>query len=190
MGLIAAVTRYLFVSGEPERADVILIPGSPFPEPVERAVRLFSDGFAPLLLPSGDCWIFRRRGDRTQTECGAMAELAMRAGVPAGAILREERARHTLDNARLSRQALDREGVRVKTALICCQSFHARRCLKAYGRHFGGVRLIVCPAATRGFDESNWYRTPLGVFKAVTELLKCTGLFFFLIRFVKANPSK
>jgi uncharacterized SAM-binding protein YcdF (DUF218 family) len=187
MGLTAAITRYLFVSSEPEKADVILIPGCPFPEPMERAVRLCCEGFAPLLLPSGNCWIFHKSGERPQSECEAMAALALKEGVPKAAILREDKARHTLDNARLSRLALDRAGVRVQTAIICCQSFHARRCLKAYARHFMGVRLLVCPAPTRGFDETNWFKTPVGIFKVFTELLKCTGLFFFLIQFAKAK---
>jgi uncharacterized SAM-binding protein YcdF (DUF218 family) len=187
MGLISVVTKYLFVEGAPEKADVIFIPGSPFPEPMEKAVRLYFDGFAPLLLPSGSCWIFHRRGQETLPECEMMAKIAVRSGVPASAILREERARHTLDNARLSKLALDRAGIPVKTAILCCQSFHARRCLKAYGKYFGVGKLIVCPVPTRGFDASNWYKTPVGIFKVFTELLKCTGLFFFLISFAKAK---
>lgn len=187
MGLISVITKFLFVEGAPEKADAILIPGSPFPEPVERAARLYLDGFAPLLLPSGSCWIFHRRGERPQSECETMAELAVSAGVPASAVLREDRARHTLDNARLSRMALDVAGIPVNTAIICCQSFHARRCLKAYGKHFRDAKLVVCPVPTQGFDASNWFRTPIGVFKVFTELLKCTGLFFFLIGFARAK---
>lgn len=187
MGIVAAVTRYLFIGGNPVKTDVILLPGSPFPEPAERAAQLYLQGWAPLLLPSGDRWLFRRRGAYRSTECDGMADILMKAGVPDVAILREERARHTLDNARLSLLALERAGIEVKTALICCQSFHARRCLKAYSWYFKGVRLSVCPVVTRGFDETNWYRSPVGVFKVITELLKCTGLFFFLIRLVKAR---
>lgn len=187
MGLRAAVTRYLFIKDEPEKADALLIPGSPFPEPVELAARLYSEGYAPLIVPSGSRWLFHRGSDNRQAECDMLADVALRAGVPAQAILREGKARHTLDNARLSRLALDNAGIAVKTAVVCCQSFHARRCLKAYGRYFKGAKLLICPARTRGFDETNWWKTPLGIFKVVTELLKCTGLFFFLISFAKAK---
>lgn len=187
MGLIDTITGYLFVADAPERVDVIFIPGSPFPEPMERAVRLYFDGFAPLLLPSGNCWLFHRRGADCLSECDMLAGIAERSGVPAHAILREDKARHTLDNARLSRKLLDDAGIPVKTAIICCQSFHGRRCLKAYGKYFRDVKLVVCSVPTRGFGATNWHRTPIGVFKVFTELLKCTGLFFFLISLVRAK---
>ncbi len=189
MGLIKQITNYLFVEHEPEKADVILVPGSPFAEPAERAARLYHEGVAPVVVPSGNCWIFHRSGER-QCECEALAEVLKRAGVPESAIVCENRARHTLDNARLSRAALDSAGIPVRTAILCCQSFHGRRCLKAYRRHFPETRLLVCPAATRGVSAANWHKSPVGVFKVITELLKCTGLFFFLISFVKARDSR
>ncbi len=186
MGLIKRITRYLFIENAPEKADVIFLPGSPFAKPAERAVRLYLEGFASVVVPSGNCWIFHRSGEHS-CECEALAEVLTSAGVPDAAILRESGARHTLDNARLSRAALDRAGIPVRTAILCCQSFHGRRCLKAYRRYFPEARLLVCPVATRGFDAANWHKTPVGVFKVCTELLKCTGLFFFLISFVRAR---
>jgi len=185
MGLIAAVTRYLFIKDEPAKADVLLVPGNPFPEPMELAARLYQGGFAPLIVPSGDRWLFSRGGNRP--ECGRLADTAKRYGVPPSAILQECAARHTLENARLSKLALDNAGVKVNIAIVCCQSFHARRCLKSYGKYFKGAKLLICPIKTRGFDETDWWKKPVGIFKVVTELLKCTGLFFFLISFVKSK---
>lgn len=189
MGLIAAVTRYLFISDGPEKADALLVPGNPYPEPMELAARFYREGFAPVIVPSGDRWIFSRRAKGNRPESDALSEIAGRYGVPASAILSERAARHTLDNARLSKLLLDEAGIAVGTAIVCCQSFHARRCLKAYGKYFKGVKLLICPARTRGIGEEDWWKTPLGVFKAVTELLKCTGLFFFLISFAKAREA-
>lgn len=187
MGLIKRITNYLFIDHQPEKADVILLPGSPFAEPAERAARLYLDGYASFMVPSGNCWIFHRRGSDCPTECGMLSGILRQAGVPNKAIVREDKARHTLDNARLSRAALDQAGIGVTTAILCCQSFHGRRCLKAYRRYFPGARLLVCPSPTRGFDATNWHKTPVGVFKVCTELLKCTGLFFFLISLAKAK---
>ena len=186
MGFIKRITRYLFIENAPEKADVIFLPGSPFAEPAERAARLYLEGFAPVLVPSGNCWIFHRSGERP-CECEALTDVLKSFSVPDAAILREDKARHTLDNARRSRAALDRAGIPVRTAILCCQSFHGRRCLKAYRRYFPEARLLVCPVATRGFDATSWHKTPVGVFKVCTELLKCTGLFFFLISFVRAR---
>lgn len=187
MWLISLITKYLFIDSMPEKSDVILVPGSPFPEPMERAVRLYFEGLAPFIVTSGNCWIFHKSGGERVSECDMMASIAMCAGVPGSAIIRENKARHTLDNARLSKSALDMAGVDVRVAIICCQSFHARRCLKAYRKYFKDVKLILCPVPTRGFDAANWHKTPVGVFKVCTELLKCTGLFFYLISLVRSK---
>ena len=76
--LIALVTRYLFVENEPEKADVILVPGSPFPEPMERAARLYSgwlradSGAVGQLLD-----LSQARGEPAVTECDMMARIAV-----------------------------------------------------------------------------------------------------------------
>jgi uncharacterized SAM-binding protein YcdF (DUF218 family) len=187
MGLISIITKYLFIKDEPEKADVILVPGNPYPEPMELAARLYLAGFAPKVVPSGSSWLFHRRKRGELAECDMLEGIAEKAGVPESALLRECGARHTLDNARLSRQILDEAGIAVRSAILCCQSFHARRCLKAYGRYFKGVRLLVCPVRTQGFGAEDWWKHPIGVYKVATELLKCTNLFFFLISFSRAK---
>ena len=47
------ITEFIFLENEPEKADVIFIPGGNYPEAARRAADLYRDGFAPLLLPSG-----------------------------------------------------------------------------------------------------------------------------------------
>jgi len=58
----------------------------------------------------------RKAKKSVQPECEALAEIARRYGVPPSAILRECTARHTLDNARLSKQALDDAGITIRSA--------------------------------------------------------------------------
>lgn len=188
MKLVDRITRYLFLNDPLEKADVIFVPGSPFNEPVLRAAELYGAGYAPLLLPSGNRWLFQSLASAGgMTEWERMRAVAEATGVPQEAILREDRARHTVDNARLSREVLEQAGVPVKTAILCCQSFHGRRCLKAYAKAFPGVRILVCGCATRGFDAASWHQSPLGMFKVCTELMKCTGLFFALISLARSE---
>ena len=47
------ITDFIFVEHEPERADVIFVPGGDYPESARRAAALYSQGYAPLVLPSG-----------------------------------------------------------------------------------------------------------------------------------------
>ena len=51
------ISDFIFMSDEPETADVILLPGGHYPEGALRAAQLYRDGYAPWILPSGP---FRR----------------------------------------------------------------------------------------------------------------------------------
>ncbi len=188
MAILERVTAWLFVEHPPEPSDIIFIAGSPSAEPVRRAASLYLRGFAPLVLPSGSRWLFHGRGVGSEWE--AMRDALLSAGVPEEAILREDRARHTVDNARLSARLCRHRGIPVNTAILCCQAYHARRCLQDYRRAFPSVRFAVCPADTRGISRGNWQYTPLGVFKVLTELLKCTKLFYVLIRRTGAGAGE
>lgn len=188
MGVIACITRWLFVEQPPQHADVIFITGSPFAQPARRAAALYLQGYAPVVLPSGNRWLFHGAGYAGEpSEWQVMHDDLAAAGVPEGAILREDRARHTVDNARLSARACREHDVAVRTAILCCQAYHARRCLQDYSREFPGACIIICPAVTRNIAVDNWFRSIGGVFKVTTELLKCTRLFYALIRHTGAG---
>ena len=60
-------------------------------------------------------------------------------------IIEENKSGHTRDNAFLSRKAVDENGVEIKTAIIVCKAFHARRCLMLYQMAFPNVDIKVCP---------------------------------------------
>ena len=47
------ITDFIFVENEPEKSDIIFIPGSGFPQLAEEAAQLYHAGFAPRILPSG-----------------------------------------------------------------------------------------------------------------------------------------
>ena len=50
---IQEITDYIFLEDRLERADAIFIPGCARPEHTEEAARVYKEGYAPLLLPSG-----------------------------------------------------------------------------------------------------------------------------------------
>jgi hypothetical protein len=51
--IIADITDFIFVADEPRKADAIFIPSGSDPAPSELAAKLYADGFAPLIIPSG-----------------------------------------------------------------------------------------------------------------------------------------
>ena len=65
------ITDFIFIDQEPQKADIIFIPGNGFPNPSERAAELYREGFAKKLLPSGHyAWLFCRSFAKTRTVSG------------------------------------------------------------------------------------------------------------------------
>ena len=181
---IRAVTEFIFVEDAPERADVILIPGSRKTEHAIRAAELYCAGYAPYVLPSGrystvnGCFgeiPERYRAEypeRYETEWDFLRAVLMKNGVPETAILREDQATYTWENALRSREVLASAGVKADTAILCCHAFHARRALLYYQAAMPQTRFIVCPTATPGYTREDWYLTPKGRDRVLGEVAR------------------
>lgn len=190
MRILNDITDFIFVRDEPGHADVIFLPGGSYPEPSERAAALWREGYAPLLIPSGryDVKLGRFPGSKSkteryggpyETEAAFMTDVLMQSGVPESAIVPEERAgdRGTLDNASFSRELTDALGLTIGRAILCCKSFHARRCLLSYAWAYPRTRFFVCPVDLPGRGRDDWFRCELGVRTVMGEMEKC-GRYF------------
>jgi len=190
MDIIKDISDFIFISDEPENADIIFIPGGSFPEPSERAADLWQAGFAPYILPSGkyNLNIGSFMGAKTkkelyggdfETEWDFMQSVLLKAGVDEKVILEEKNAseRGTVDNAFNSRVVTDSLGLTIKTAIICCKSFHARRCQMSYSWAYPNAKLLVCPTDNRNIRKDNWFDDDAGIEIVMSELQKC-GQYF------------
>lgn len=170
---IRAVTDFIFAEDAPQVSDVILVPGSGHEEHVLLAARLYHAGYAPLIVPSGLHAIGLTRFEahpEYPSEWAWMRSLLLDAGVPDCAILREDEATYTWENAQYSRRALDAAGVRVHRAILCCRSFHARRALLYYQAAFPEAELLACPAHVPGLDRDDWHLTAAGRARVLGEV--------------------
>ena len=179
---IRAVTDFIFVEDAPEQADVIFIPGSRKNEHAIRAAELYRAGYAPYVLPSGRYSTVkgclgdipeRYRAEypgRYETEWDFLRAVLMKHGVPEKAILREDRATYTWENALRSREVLASAGLKAETAILCCHAFHARRALLYYQAAMPQVRFLVCPVATPGYTRDDWFLTEKGRARVMGEV--------------------
>ena len=137
------ISDFIFVEDKPERADIIFVPGNGFPQMSIEAARLWKEGMAPWILPSGKYSIGKgaftgvqamkeKYQGPYQTEWEFMKDVLLKEGVPEEVILREDGATFTYQNAINSRKVTDAVGIRVKKAIICCKAQHARRCKLYY----------------------------------------------------------
>ena len=186
--IIADISNYIFVSDKPEKSDAIFLPGGSHPEQPEHAAELYHKGFAKLLIPSGGVSVKRDKwpGVRSkseiyngvyQSDCEFFTDVFIKNGIPVTAIIGEEKSGHTRDNAFLSRKVLDEKGIEIKTALIVCKAFHARRSLMLYQMAFPNVKIKVCPVHCYNITKENWYKSEQGVNRVLGELARCGNQF-------------
>ncbi len=184
---IRAVTDFIFVEDQPEKADVILIPGGRKIEHAIRAAELYRAGYAPCVLPAGGYGLKLGRfigvpeeyradyPDDYETEWAFLKAVLMKQGVPEDAILQEDKSTYTWENAQFSRDVLMQRGVPVKTAILSCKAFHARRALLYYQAAMPETRFIVCPTAVPGLARDDWFLNPYGRERVLGEVQRLGG---------------
>ena len=186
--IIRDILDYIFVSDEPRAVDAIFLPGGSFPEQPEYAAELYKMGYAKWLVPSGGLSVKlgKWHGVRSKAEiyngdyhsdCEFFTDVLVKNGVPKNNIIEENKSGHTRDNAFLSRKAVDESGIKLKTAMIICKAFHARRCLMLYQMAFPDVEIIVCPVYCYNITKDNWYTTEKGTDRVLGELARCGNQF-------------
>lgn len=182
--LVQGITDFIFVENAPEKSDVIFIPGASHPEHALRAAELYHQGMAEYLLPSGRYSVtlghfkgvpeaFRQDyPDEYETEWAYLRHVLMKAGVPEGAILREDQATYTWENAQFSRRVCDGMGLQVRKAILCCRAFHARRAMTYYHAAFPEANILVCPAGIPGESRDDWFTTEKGRRRVMGEVAR------------------
>ncbi len=185
---IQDITNFIFINDKPGKSDIILVPGTSKSGIVETAARLYHEGYAPYILPSGlySSKLGRFAGEKIDnpryagdhaTDFAYCRHILMENGVPDEAILCEAQATNTMENAAFSAKVLKEAGIVVNRAILCCQSFHARRAFLSYACHFPEAELLVVPTDTQGISRENWFEQETSYRKVLGEVEKC-GKYF------------
>lgn len=192
------ITDFIFVEDALEEADVIFVPGNRFPDMAEEAARLWKAGYGKWVLPSGRYSIVtgafagpvkkaERYDGSYETEWEFLKDVLCKNGVPEEAVLKEDQATFTYDNAICSKNVLDRAGIEVKKAIICCNSIHARRCKMYYEIVFPETRFMICPVNATGVTRDNWHRSQAHITEVLAEMDRCSNQFEEIIREMQRN---
>lgn len=185
--------NFIFVENKPEPADIIFVPGNGYPQMAERAALLYKEGYAPYILPSGRYSITNGKfagvlakgekyNGKYDTEWEFLADVLMKNGVPKQAILKEDHATYTYENAIFSRHVTDGMGLQVKKAILCCKSYHARRALMYYQRLFPESEILVCPSCTDSISRNNWKDTEKGIDEVTGEITRIIKQFSLMMK--------
>ena len=186
------ISDFIFVEDKPERADIIFVPGNGFPQMSIEAARLWKEGMAPWILPSGKYSIGKgaftgvqamkeKYQGPYQTEWEFLKDVLMKNGVPADAVLKEDQATFTWENAKFSRKVTDQAGINIRKAIICCKNYHARRALMYYQRAYPDTEFRVCPCCVDGITRDNWTESERGIKEVLAEVNRIVTQFSLMM---------
>lgn len=177
------MTNFIFLEDEPQSADVIFVPGSEEGALAKTAAKLYLEGYAPIIVPSGKYakWTGHSIVGEFETESDYFAYLMMEEGVPEEAIIKEREATYTYQNAINTRKLLDERGIEVKRALLCCQAYHARRSKLYYQILFPDTEILVCPTITKGITRDNWFKKRETADIVLGEIERCGSQFHEIV---------
>lgn len=150
------ISDLVFVETEIKNADIILVPGGSYPQQMEKAVELFKQGLAPYILPSGH---FNPKIPEYSSEWEFLKSIGVKLGVPEEKILKEDKAKHTFENAELSWKVIEESKLPVKRAILVCKTYHSRRALLTYQAMFPkNIEFYVAPIPDkREIRRDNWF---------------------------------
>ncbi|WP_422656826.1 YdcF family protein [Paenibacillus sp. EC2-1] len=170
------ISDFMFFETELGQADAILIPGASQPQLMERAAELYHQGLASIILPSGGS-----TPHVETTEWEFLRNVGISLKVPPEAILKEENATNTFENARYSLEVLQQQSIHPKKIVLVCKNYHARRALLTYQFLFPvGTVFYVSPVIDKsGTTKDNWYLDEKKISLVMNELEKI-GKYFRL----------
>ena len=186
------IEEYMFPKEELRKADLILVPGNRYPQMAMEAARLYREGYPPYVLPSGryaigtpgfagSLFFEDRFSGPYETEWDFLSDVLRKEGVPGSAILREDCATYTWENAQLCRKAADAAGLSVKTAILCCKAVHMRRSLLYFQLAFPEATLLPHAVSPDGVTRENWRTSPEKIREVMAELERIVTQFSLMM---------
>ncbi|ETT45151.1 hypothetical protein C162_21478 [Paenibacillus sp. FSL R7-269] len=163
--LFLGAGRFLPVSETPKQADVIIILSGGGGR-VEQGVQLFQKGYAPQLLLSNAKEITGPAGDMRGT--------ALSMGIPESAILTEDAAESTYQNAQLTLPIMQQKGF--KSAIVVSSDFHMRRVKFIFDHVYrkSGIELTYI-GADSGYNAKAWWSDRYSRETTFNEYIKMIG---------------
>ncbi|MCR5100579.1 MAG: YdcF family protein [Butyrivibrio sp.] len=195
------IGNFIFVSDEPEKSDLIIIPGtvSGGPELTKQAAKLWKEGYAPKIMVTGrysmhvKSFMEEAEGKidseaKYETEADYLYDLLIKEGVSEDAIIKENGSTNTFENAKKAYRKASDLGISIKKIILCCKAYHARRALMTFQSEFIRSRILVCPVVVAGIEKATWMESASTYDRVLDELSKCGKFFAGVKMFGKVFP--
>lgn len=167
----SAISAFLFKKCPPEPVDLAFVMCSPTISSIDPAIALYKAGLTPRLLITGG-----GTAVDGSVEWSFYRDYAIKAGVVESALLLENAARNTAENAAFGAALIEKElgWGNVRSLAVCAKPFHMRRAIMTLRQHIPtDVRLVAQPPADPGdLSAETWWQTPRGRQRIFAELGK------------------
>lgn len=124
------------------KSDVILALGSHDLRVAERAAQLYLEGWAPLLICSGGLGNLTS-GIWSSPEADQFAAIAVRMGVPASAILVENKSTNTGENIQFTNRLLEENGIKPDSFIVVQKPYMERRSYATFKKHWPDKNVVI-----------------------------------------------
>jgi len=145
VGLCGAIAGPLLIRADALHAAdaIVVIGGDHKPDRVRRAVELYQQGYAPVVIISAGTQV--AEGDELLPEAEVMRRQALAMGMPESALLIEDQSQSTIQNAYYTTALLQARGY--TSILLVTSTYHSRRAGHIFDEVFGStVSLSVQPS--------------------------------------------
>jgi uncharacterized SAM-binding protein YcdF (DUF218 family) len=160
ISLAKLIWDYHHMQHQPEKADCILVLGSHDLRVAERGAELYLQGWAPILAFSGGLGNFTL-GMWKEPEADQFAKVAMTMGVPAEAIIIENKSTNTGENILFTQKLLREKNIDPSSFIVVQKPYMERRSFATFKKHWPDKKLIVTSPQI-SFEEYPNDEIPLG----------------------------
>lgn len=164
IAVIYGMTQYISSEDMPERADAIVaVSGGDTTGRAEKAIQLYQEGYAPLLVFSGAA-----ADPSSPSNARVMEKLAVTSGVPQSAIRIDELSRDTKENAVGVKNIL----IDSKKVILVTSEYHQKRAHEELQAALPDAKIIDAPAKDKNWSKYTWWLTPYGWWVTIGEVVK------------------
>jgi uncharacterized SAM-binding protein YcdF (DUF218 family) len=125
-----------------KKSDCILALGSHDLRVAERVAELYHQAWAPLVIMSGGLGNFTQE-IWTESEADKFAKIAIEKGVPAEAILIENKSTNTGENILFTQKLLKEKGLNPQSFIVVQKPYMERRSYATFKKHWPDKKLMV-----------------------------------------------
>jgi uncharacterized SAM-binding protein YcdF (DUF218 family) len=135
------------------------------------AVKLYDEGYAPIIIFSGAA-----QDPTSVSNAAAMKNIAVKAGVPASAILVEEDSVDTYENAQNTARIIKNQNI--NSIILVTSPYHQRRASIEFKRALGkDFKVINHSTSDENWRRSAWWKNTYSLNLTLSEFQKIVFLY-------------